>query len=254
MSNGTDPTTCDDETQYTLVANTHAQTIPQHLIIPALATDAKAAVAQATATLSALSTSQADSSRLLVESATSFSTQEASPNSQQLQAEVHGGDPPEPSGTTEPDASATLESSHTEEHTAHHATKRDRADSEDHDTSPAPKKVTMEFGLMAETSIAESPAKPEESTKLDTNGDNQDVSEDIEAPTKQGTQGATVPVETAPNDDQDELPEPEGSTEASKAERKPAPKRSNVAAGRRRACDTCRRRKVNTGSFQSCAT
>ncbi|KZM28825.1 hypothetical protein ST47_g43 [Ascochyta rabiei] len=161
---------------------------------------------------------------------TNPSVQQSSSNPRQPRSDLDGDNLSEPSTKTGSEIPAASASSHAMDCRAGRASKRIRTDIGDADISPVRKKIARNPRVDVVMSVTKSPPQAKAPTNM--SNDNQDASESDESPVRPEIQATATPAElVAP-------------THKSKPESTTAPMKPITIAGRCRACDTCRRRKV----------
>lgn len=124
--------------------------------------------------------------------------------------------------------------------------KRPREEDDDGDNaSPIPKKPAKEAEINADSAINRYPSKTETQNEHITQDDVLAVANENESTASQEAQATAVPAQAPANDNTDEFAEVEESTEKPISKAKAASKRTIATSGRRRACATCKRRKVS---------
>ncbi|KAJ4362604.1 hypothetical protein N0V95_001409 [Ascochyta clinopodiicola] len=155
------------------------------------------------------------------------------PDPKHSRSGLDGDDLSEFSTKIQPDVlTAAPASSHISDRGTERASKRNRTDIADEDTSPAPKKVARTPKVDVVMSVTKSPTQTEAQTHLNADDNGHDTSESAESPVRPETQATAAPAELA------------APTHISKTESSKAPKKSIATSRRRRACDACKSRKV----------
>ncbi|XPS67835.1 hypothetical protein M3J09_000131 [Ascochyta lentis] len=230
MSNGTNAAAGDSQAHDTVITHTDNQIALQQLT-PSLSGD-KTNMDWTAPETSSPPTAPGVLHALARSVATSPSVRQASSDPRQPHSDMDGDSLPELSKTTELDVPTAPATSDTKERTARQAAKRTRTESALDGVSPAPKKAVKRPRVEVVISVTKSPAKTKAPTKLDTNSKDHNAEEGGGSSVEHEIQTAAVSAES------------EVSFSRPKELSKIAPKKSTSISGRRRACDTCKRRKV----------
>jgi hypothetical protein len=127
--------------------------------------------------------------------------------------------------------------------------KRTREEDDDgDDASPVSKKPAKEAEINPDSAINRYPSKMETQNEHVTQNDVSAVTKDNESAASQEAQLAAVPAQATANDDAYEFAEVEELIKKPMSKAKAASKRATAPSGRRRACATCKRRKVSITS------